>query len=75
MKVTTKGQVTIPQSVRELLGIEPGSEVEFVVGPDGVRLVRAPLDRAAEIVARMKAVKIPRSTEEIMALTRNYDEK
>jgi AbrB family looped-hinge helix DNA binding protein len=30
MRVTSKGQVTIPQDVREELGIEPGTNVEFV---------------------------------------------
>ena len=30
MRVTTKGQVTIPKDIREHLGIKPGSEVEFV---------------------------------------------
>lgn len=30
MRVTTKGQVTIPKEIRDRLGIEPGSEVEFV---------------------------------------------
>jgi AbrB family looped-hinge helix DNA binding protein len=30
MRVTTKGQVTIPLSIREKLGIVPHSEVEFV---------------------------------------------
>ena len=27
--VTTKGQVTIPKSVREMLGVMPGSKVRF----------------------------------------------
>ncbi|EUB97194.1 transcriptional regulator, AbrB family [Rhizobium sp. CF080] len=31
MRVTEKGQVTIPKNVRSNLGIEPGSEVEFVL--------------------------------------------
>ncbi|MCV0394110.1 MAG: AbrB/MazE/SpoVT family DNA-binding domain-containing protein [Rhizobiaceae bacterium] len=31
MRVTSKGQVTIPKEIRDHLGIEPGSEVEFVV--------------------------------------------
>ncbi|CDZ73772.1 Looped-hinge helix DNA binding domain, AbrB family [Neorhizobium galegae bv. orientalis] len=31
MRVTEKGQVTIPKNVRANLGIEPGSEVEFVL--------------------------------------------
>ena len=30
MRVTTKGQVTIPTSVREALGISPETEIEFV---------------------------------------------
>lgn len=33
--VTTKGQVTIPKAVRELLGIIPGSKVEFRRAADG----------------------------------------
>jgi AbrB family looped-hinge helix DNA binding protein len=28
-RVTTKGQVTIPKEIREVLGIEPGDEVTF----------------------------------------------
>jgi len=39
MRVTTKGQVTIPKEIRERLGIGPGSEVNFVPSADGVRLV------------------------------------
>jgi AbrB family looped-hinge helix DNA binding protein len=35
MKVTTKGQVTIPKEVREAMGIDPGDEVEFVETEDG----------------------------------------
>jgi len=30
MRVTTKGQVTIPQNIREKLGITPTTEVDFV---------------------------------------------
>jgi AbrB family looped-hinge helix DNA binding protein len=39
MRVTTKGQVTIPKPIRDHLGIGPGSEVEFVATDGGVRLV------------------------------------
>ena len=31
MRVTEKGQVTIPKNVRSNLGIEPGSDVEFLL--------------------------------------------
>jgi antitoxin PrlF len=34
--VTSKGQVTIPQDVRERLGIVTGTRVEFVERPDGL---------------------------------------
>jgi antitoxin PrlF len=33
--VTSKGQVTIPKPVRDYLGIEPGSEVNFRLADDG----------------------------------------
>ena len=39
MRVTVKGQVTIPKEIRDKLGIVPGSDVEFVQVADGVRLV------------------------------------
>ncbi|GAB4360144.1 MAG: AbrB/MazE/SpoVT family DNA-binding domain-containing protein [Oricola sp.] len=40
MRVTEKGQVTIPKAIREKLGIVPGSEVDFVEEGNAVRLVR-----------------------------------
>jgi len=40
MRVTEKGQVTIPKDIRDRLAIEPGSEVDFVVSNDGVMLVK-----------------------------------
>ena len=33
--VTSKGQVTIPKSVREKLGVKQGDKVDFRVGDDG----------------------------------------
>lgn len=40
MRVTTKGQVTIPQHIREKLGITPATEVDFVEEEDRVFLVK-----------------------------------
>ena len=39
-RLTSKGQVTIPKSVRERLGLHPGAEVEFVETPEGIRVRR-----------------------------------
>jgi len=40
-RMTTKGQVTIPQELREQLGLAPGDEVQFTSTPDGLRLKKA----------------------------------
>lgn len=40
MRVTEKGQVTIPKNIRSNLGIEAGSEVEFVLRDDEAVLRR-----------------------------------
>ena len=40
MRVTSKGQVTIPKKVREVLGIGPKSEVDFVEENGRVYLVK-----------------------------------
>ena len=72
MRVTSKGQVTIPQEVRRRLGIEPGSEVDFQVVNDDVRLVRRPTDSGTTLVATMRGLGgVSMSTDEIMALTRS----
>ncbi len=71
MRVTSKGQVTIPQKVREQLGITPGSEVDFRVDADGARLVRVDAGEGAALAAAMRGrATVAMSTEEIMALTR-----
>jgi AbrB family looped-hinge helix DNA binding protein len=39
MRVTEKGQVTIPKEIRDRLNIGPGSEVDFIADGKGARLV------------------------------------
>lgn len=39
MRVTEKGQVTIPKEIRDRLKIGPGSEVDFIADDKGARLV------------------------------------
>lgn len=74
MRVTSKGQVTIPRDIRRRLGITEGSEVEFEVTDDGVRLIRRRDGDGTALVDTMRGRgKTSMSTDEIMALTRNDD--
>lgn len=73
MRITSKGQVTIPIEIRERLGLLPGTEVEFLVDGDAARLVRARdgHGRGRTVVERLRGRGTSRlSTDEIMALTR-----
>jgi AbrB family looped-hinge helix DNA binding protein len=73
MKVTTKGQVTIPQAVREQLGILPGAEVEFEVEGKAAKMrpVKNARRRGRKIIAHLRGRGTVRmTTDEIMALTR-----
>lgn len=76
MRITSKGQVTIPAEVREQLGLLPETEVDFVVEGNTVRIVRRRDarrgGRGAKIVRRLRGTGTVRmSTDQIMALTRN----
>lgn len=76
MRITIKGQVTIPQDVRDFAGFQPGTEVEFVIGDDGVVRVlaagrRGDADPLHAAIGRLRGSADTRlSTDEIMALTR-----
>ena len=75
MRVTSKGQVTIPIAVREKLGILPNTEVDFEVRGNIARLVKIPPKRSggrgAAVVARLRgAADVKMSTDQILALLR-----
>jgi AbrB family looped-hinge helix DNA binding protein len=73
VKITTKGQVTIPQHIRERLGLLPETEVDFEVRGDVVVLRKAGRRprRGRNLIARMRGRGTVRlSTDEILALTR-----
>jgi AbrB family looped-hinge helix DNA binding protein len=72
VKITAKGQVTIPQAVRDRLGLQPGTSVDFEVEGDAVRVVKvASGDRGPSLIARMRGTATRRlTTDQIMALTR-----
>ncbi|MDX8402652.1 MAG: AbrB/MazE/SpoVT family DNA-binding domain-containing protein [Mariprofundaceae bacterium] len=74
MRVTSKGQVTIPQEIRRLLGIGPQSEVEFVAEGDRVWLRKVGGGRGGALVRHLRGrVKPTMSTDDIMALTRGEE--
>ncbi len=57
MKITSKGQVTIPQAVREQAGLHPNSEVEFEVRANGdvvLRPVKAPVSNVRAAFERVR---------------------
>ena len=70
MRVTQKGQVTIPFEVRQMLGITPGSEVTFEVDERGAWLVVDHGEAAADIARMRGAGDVDLTTDEILALTR-----
>jgi AbrB family looped-hinge helix DNA binding protein len=73
MRITTKGQVTIPLPIREKMGLWPHTEVAFFIDGDRVRLqkVNTPSNRGKELIRRMRGqATVKMSTDEIMALTR-----
>lgn len=73
MRVTIKGQVTIPLEIRKKMNITPATEVDFVWDKDGrvylVKKVDQPANNRFSKLRGIATVKM--TTEEIMALTRS----
>ena len=79
MRITSKGQVTIPANIREKAGLLPETEVEFAY--DGKVVTLRPVgkgrrtkpDRGERLIAHLRKFrsKITMTTDEIMALTRD----
>lgn len=76
MKITTKGQVTIPIEIRERLGLLPHTEVEFEIEDGEVRMRKVESGRrGGRLIERMRGrADSGMSTEEILALTRGGGE-
>lgn len=72
MRITIKGQVTIPQHIREKLGITPSSEIEFIEEQDRVYITKKLTDQNPSRKYRKLrgAATIRMTTDEIMILTR-----
>ena len=75
MRITSKGQVTIPVALREKAGLLPHTEVDFELDGDAVRIVKAKAprgesrgERAVRLLRGTGTVRM--TTDEIMALMR-----
>ncbi len=75
--VTAKGQVTIPKEVRDLLGLRPGSKVEFRRAADGSVVLSNAVDKALSgqpAISRFERFRGQAGegpdTDSVMALTR-----
>lgn len=76
MRVTTKGQVTIPADIREKAGLLPHTDVEFMFDGRHVRIQRKAgeqkTSRGARLTAHLRGRgDVAMSTDQIMALTRD----
>ncbi len=76
MRITSKGQVTIPAEIREQAGLLPQTEVEFELDGEVVRILRAQArqrdGRGGRLVAHLRGRgDVAMSTDAIMALTRD----
>lgn len=73
MRITSKGQVTIPQDIREKYGLLPGTEIAFLVDGDAVRIVKQPGrdTRGRQVIERLRGRgTVSMTTDEILAYTR-----
>lgn len=76
MRVTTKGQVTIPKKIREKLNITPLSQVRFVEGEDDriyIEKVKSDENKESRFSKLRGAATVKMTTEEIMKLTRGSE--
>jgi antitoxin PrlF len=73
MRITSKGQVTIPLELRVAFGLLPHTEVEFVRSKEGVLVKRKETNdqRGDTLIRHMtKSTTLKMTTDEIMELTR-----
>lgn len=72
--LTSKGQVTVPKSVRDYLGLQPGAAVTFERLPTGDVVIRSARGRGRPPPSRFAKLRgratIRMSTDAILALTR-----
>lgn len=73
MRITSKGQVTIPVEIREKMGLLPDTEVEFKITGNSVFLKKTGPSsrRSRSLISQMRRkATVKMTTDEILAMTR-----
>lgn len=71
MRVTTKGQVTIPRNVREILGIVPETDIDFQEENGKFYIIKKSKNMSTNKFQKLRGIASAKlSTDEIMNLTR-----
>jgi antitoxin PrlF len=73
MRVTTKGQVTIPINVREILGIMPNTDIDFKENIGKFYIVKISKPKKTRQFSKFRGIATAKmTTDEILNLTREY---
>jgi len=71
MRVTTKGQVTIPRNIREILGITPETEIDFKEEGGRFYIVKTDKPNLVGKFSKLRGIaSVKMTTDQILSLTR-----
>jgi AbrB family looped-hinge helix DNA binding protein len=70
MRVTVKGQVTIPRQIRDKMGITKNKEVDFIEDNKGRILLVVNNDRTDKLIKLRGCATVKITTDEILSMTR-----
>ena len=72
--LTSKGQVTVPKKIRDYLGLQPGSAVAFLFGPNGEVIVQPAEAKLSRVKGRLRKLRgtltTGKSTDDLMSMLR-----
>lgn len=66
IRMTTKGQVTVPRAIRDRLGLKAGDEIAFTLLTDGTVVMRPKTRRLADLAGSLTRPGQPKVTVEDM---------
>lgn len=66
--VTSKGQITIPVEVRKVLGLKPGTQVDFRATEKGEFTLRARTGSIRDMRGCLAGLELPKTDEEMNGL-------